>query len=842
MLLVLLAAGAGFAPAAAQAPPSRADADEAFVLLRHPPFVRAIVPALHVDGRFFLPLAGVLGHLQLEATYDANRGVVYGHYMDRARPFVASAPLGVATFDGRRIPLGSSDVIRDDDDLFVVPELFHRLFGWKLNLDPASLDVMVATADTLPAARRQLRGALRSARPPGGTMEHAPLRFDRERQRARIGHARYAAAMEASEALRFATASVALAGEIAGGDFHVTLDGTTATGAPAVLAAGGRWQYVIHPGGALLTQLRAGDLVAAGLNSTSFRGVQWTNAPAEPRTVAGAFPLRGATGPAWEIELYADDRLIAFTTADAAGEYEFTVPLTYGAALLELRFYSPAGAVVVQRRRLPLPAVFLPAGTTEYTAGLGMAADGGTRIGQLRLEHGVSRHVTAFGGYELRGPSAGVPLRAPYLGVSARARSTAFGSAEWVSGELVRLSGYALLPSNASAAVVATDFRRASVLNPRGAGRSVALQAAVPFRVAGVPAHTRGAWEHASLLAEGSSQRRELGLGFSAHGLNPALTYRQTLHEAGAGGYRTSKLLLSAQQIVRRTLAGASAVIDAESGRLRSWQAEAARLLPGQNRLALLVRHERVLGTSVQLRFQYSGRAAHAASAIRHAHSAVTVTQNVRGSVGYDPGRGAFEYSGLDWTGRSAVVFHTFVDYNGNGVPDEGEPRIAVDVLRFREAVPTRLTDDGVVVATNLQPYRRYSVDVVEARSPNPFFVPRDSAFSFVTDPNGFKQIFVPFLVTGVLEGRLHVEVPGGRTAGVPVHIRAADGRLVAEEMTYSDGSFYRLGLLPGDYTIGIAEPYLELTGWTAEPAAFSVRALPEGDTVNGVVIVARPR
>ncbi len=857
-LLPLLAALALAAvPAAGQAPPDRESADEAFVRLRHPPYVSAILTALHYEGRFFLPVAGVLTQLHLDATHDVARATVYGHYIERDRPYLISAGRGEASFGGRRIDLAGL-LFADAEDLYAAPEAFERLFGWQLRLDPSSLDAIVLTSDTLPLARRLRRAALRPGRLDPAVTPHAPLRYGRDRQMARAGSVRYVASADASEQARHAAGHLTVAGELLGGDAQLSLDAFTAAGALSRLDVSGRWQYVLDPGAPLLTQVRAGDLLAMGLQPAAFRGVQWTNAPAEPRRVAGVYPLRGTAGPDWEVELYSDNRLIAFTTADATGEYEFSVPLTYGAALLELRAYSPTGEILVQRRRLPLPAVFLPAGTTEYTVSAGTQAGTSSPLAQLRVEHGLTRYLTAFGGYEHRSVPGEPRVDAPYIGAAARASTTFFGSAEYVGRELMRLSASALLPTNASATVQLTDYHRTSPLNVRGAAHDLTVQASVPFRVGAAGAYTRGGWQRTGLEAGGRQERRELTAGFTAHGFSPSMTYRSTEQRSPAGEYRDVELVTAAQYAlwraptraspnVRRALSGmltaGRLAWDAERRQVRWWQMEAARTMRRDTRLSLLVHHDNLgAGTSVQLRFQYTGRSVHALSAVRQAGDMLAASQSVRGSVGYDPSRNAFEYSGLDWTGRAAAVFHPFVDSNGNGVPDPDEPRVEGDVLRFREAVATRRSADGTLIATDLQPYRRYSMEVVGERVPNPLWIPRDTAFSFVTDPNSFKQVFVPFVVAGVVEGRLRFEGPARHTAGVPVHIRDADGRLAARDRTYSDGSFYLLGLLPGDYVIEVPEEYQAGAGWSAEPAPFRIEARPDGDIVTDVVITARVR
>jgi hypothetical protein len=846
LLPAVLAASA----AQAQVTPTREAAEEALLLLRHPQ-VREVVPALWLDGQFFLPLATVLRALHVDATHDARLGTVRGYYLDANHTYLVSSASAVAVIDGRRVDIAGA-FIADTADLFVTTRVFRDVFGLQLTPDMQQLAVLVTTTDTLPLQRQYLREQMRRPETPHAVRPHAPLRYGRERQLFRVGHARYSALGEVSKGTDVASWDVAVAGEALGGDAWIAVDGAYRQGGRAIDRVHGRWQLVLDSS-AVVSQVRLGNLLSTGLAPRAFRGVQLTNAPPVPRLVAGEFPLSGVAGPFWEVELYYDNRLLAHATADAGGRYHFAVPLVYGAALLELRLYSPTGAVTIERRRLPMPAVFLPAGMKEYHVALGASDDGDDLLVQGRVEHGVSQHVTAFAGYE-RGERAGERLEAPYVGATVRANRTWLGSIEAAPGVLTRVAASALHPSNASVSLLVTDYAGPSLLNPDDAHHRSTLQALLPARLGGVPLFARTSAEHTTYDG-GSAARGEFSVGANLAGFSPAAAYRtERRHAAGGTSLRRDELVLSTLHfgnagrgvlggLLRNTMVRSAVGLDARAGAARWLQLELTRVVQRDNRLTVAIRDERDRGgTSLQLRYAYTGRQAHATSSIRHAAGATFVAQGVRGTIGYDAARRAVEYTGTDWTGRAAVAIHAFVDYNGNGVRDDDEPRIGVPVIRFPDAVSTRMTPDSVLLATDLQPYRRYSVRVLRDRVPNPLWIPRDTAFSLVTDPNGFKQVPVPFLVAGVVEGRLVLDGVTRPPGGVPIVIHAADGSIAAEETTFSDGTWYHLGLAPGDYTASIPTPHLDALKWDVAPARFTIRPSHGGDIVSDVVIRVRPQ
>ena len=55
------------------------------------------------------------------------------------------------------------------------------------------------------------------------------------------------------------------------------------------------------------------------------------------------------TEPDWIVELYVNNVLVDYTTADASGFYTFQVPLVYGNTIVKLKFYRALGRRKNQR-------------------------------------------------------------------------------------------------------------------------------------------------------------------------------------------------------------------------------------------------------------------------------------------------------------------------------------------------------------------------------------------------------------------------------------------------------------------------------------------------------------
>jgi len=63
------------------------------------------------------------------------------------------------------------------------------------------------------------------------------------------------------------------------------------------------------------------------------------NSPTTVRKATGSYSICDFTEPNWTVELYINNALVDYTTADASGLYGFSVPIIYGYNSLKLKFY-----------------------------------------------------------------------------------------------------------------------------------------------------------------------------------------------------------------------------------------------------------------------------------------------------------------------------------------------------------------------------------------------------------------------------------------------------------------------------------------------------------------------
>lgn len=115
----------------------------------------------------------------------------------------------------------------------------------------------------------------------------------------------------------------------------------------------------------------------------------------------------------------------------------------------------------------------------------------------------------------------------------------------------------------------------------------------------------------------------------------------------------------------------------------------------------------------------------------------------------------------------------------------------------------------------------------------SPLWVPGFELAAVVPSPNRLTMVDIPILRGVVLEGRVVSAATGSGLSGVRLQLRERRSGASRTITTFNDGSFYVLGITPGDYVLEVDPRVLETLGMTATPAGFVVQ--PGSDGVDPV-------
>jgi hypothetical protein len=843
--------------ASGQDPARREGIEEAPLTLLYRPYVRTIIAALQRDGAFYLPVRETLTQLHIDNQVDPRKNAATGYFIDQRRAYHVDFAARTARVGEKHYVLAPGSSITTELDVFILPSVLEQLFGLRIAVDARMLAVEITASEILPVAevfrRRERQARLTAA----SARTAAPLRYARDRRVLDGGVLQYLLAAESvdkSDVVRFHFDAGA---ELFGGDFQGSVFGSHGPNRRRDLQWDDwRWRYVFGQS-RYVSQMTVGQLSASGLVFDELQGVELTNQPLEPRSQVGTYGVDGVTEPNAEVELYLNDVLVDVARADQFGEYRFTVPLSYGTSVVRVQSYGAGGTVRREEHAVQLPFTFVPRGRADYVVTAGRSQKTRRPAAHGRIAIGLSQRITSAIGVDYRvSDSARRPLA--YGSISARPGSGYVVGVDVAPGALYRVATETFHRSRATVGAMVTRYRGDALLQPAGASDEWSLRGFAPLGGGATSAtlqvradhrRSRSGSRSSNLAVDARSQTGlvRLALGYSRTSANDSARLRSSLQQRGRLGLSSYiGRLLSGRRWLRGALLSGWQTYDLDGGMVRDVQVQLTAPLAVGRYFEASVTRDYVTRTSrVDLQLLLELASIRSATRAIQSHNERTLTQTLRGAVGYDSRSHVFVANDRSWAGHSGVTMRFFLDRDGDGTFDADEEPVRGATIRLHHPVTLEDVAIGVIRATDLAAYRRYSAVVDVSGVRNPLLMPKFREFAFETDPNRYKRIDVPFFVGGVLEGSVvrRIGTDDRPVAGLKLHLRSVSADIEADLVTFSDGTFYHMGVPPGRYVLQVDSTQLELLGTVAEPSVrtFEVRESASGDFIERLDFVLVP-
>ncbi len=824
------------------APPATAgDAEELVIELRAGRLASQTLLARTEGGLIYIPARALFELVEIRADIDST-----GHLAARREPQGIAIEVDFTRQSAKVgtdvIPQEAAPMFWRDGELYLGTPLIARLFDLRVDADFGELMVTLDPADDLPVGRRIARERARSARRAGESAA-LPDRLVVPRPEPIAGAGLdwglampdFTEPATATYDLRFGTGFI-------GGAFDLRHRGN-AGGARLNDPLTASWVRA-WPEGWLPRQLRLGWVASTGPHARALRGVAASTAPYSRPAAFGEAVVRGWLGPGWDVELYRNGELIDYVLTDPSGYYEFTSPVDYGSNPVEVRAFGPNGEVRELARSIPIAAARLPAGAIEAEASLG-ACDGPQCAGLANLDArcGFTENWTLRGGTDffLRDGSSSLLVH-PYTMVSGVVLDSWLVQADAVGGAVGALElGYEPSPD-----------LRASVRHEIFDTRIEAPILTTPGQLS----RTR-----VTGFYRPDPRRRALFLTFGAQHVRSENDAQSRISLGLSGQARNVRLSLEGRaerfasdwSQVNRRFVGVNASTALRARPLRflggiflrgqlEWELgrgalERAGLVLGKNagplsRLELNASWSHSAGTSVSLGISAIRPGVRStAQVVRGPRGGVTATAFAEGAVLWNDAARRVEVAAHRSIGRGGVSGLVFLDDNANGWRDPGEEVLPdVRVLVAWQAVKTDPT--GRYTVWDLGPFEDAEVTIDPESLPSPLLVPTVALACVTVEPNGFREVNLPIVNGAEAAGLVTREGTSG-VAGVGglrvILTHLGTGRR-HEAMTFHDGTFYVLGLLPGDYSVALPADVLAALRLEMEGPAvrFTVPADPD--------------
>jgi hypothetical protein len=848
---------------------------EVLLTFNHPAIGQVYVTAAIFGETPYLPVGEVLSLVEIPAELVPETRGLQGAYPGPKDFWQVNPVQYRLTIKGELRDLKDDDFYLGELDLFLHPQLYKDLFGLDFMMNLEALTLSLKSDSPLPVEEKKRREQLRSRLLSPDAREGqaaAPMRYPRHRSLLKMGMIDYNLNQNFTNVGNSTQGFLNVGLEALGGDMtgRVLFNRSSTTTSPTVDVQGLRWRYVL-PGATepeknvALTAVSVGDIFTTGQSQLgSIVGVSMTNDPIAPRRELDFFVIDGYTEADSEVEMLMGGQLVDFMRADEVGYFRFNAPINFGTLRLTLRIYTPQGKVIIEDRQLQIPFTFLPKGFVTYNVQAGLpripSGLGNNLVGHADVAYGVSNALTVRAGSDLTSITEGASPYS-YLGLSARVFQQYLVNLDLVPNRHAETNGSVFFANNTSITARYKEYFRDSILNPRNNQRDFGLNYFMPFQIGGkfVGVRLGGTRQESakqirnSLQADLNTQLGRMVARVNFRGnLDEYLPTETEVGFSSFSGTMTGSLTYTLSRspgvpvYVRGMFVRAQALYDPQLQRIRNMSFLLSQTLFKRGRLTLGYDRDVVRGEGqFQLGFLYDFNFFRTASQLQQSENEFSFQQSFSGSLAYDP-IGNIIPNNRDQVNRSGVAVKLFIDSNDNGVHDEGEEIVPAKAAKLDRSATAVMGSDGIVRYSQLQSYWTYRLEVDVNALPDPTLAPKEAALSFEADPNHYKMIEIPLYRTGTMEGTVFTESRSGAKVGqggLRVLLTDANGKTETLR-TFTDGSFYSFGLIPGKYTLRPDPKQLDYIEKASDPGMlkFEIKALADGDYVSGLDFVLKDK
>lgn len=836
---------------------------EVYLSFRHRGVINTVIVSYYKDDTFFLPINELFELFQIDATVSGL--ITTGKFAQEQTLYSINLESKVISFGDTRRTLTDNDFIINDFDNYLTSETFEEVFGLRFIVDINNLAVDLETTKELPSVESAIRNSRRRlANQNRNENLYHPLKTGRERTLLNGGFVDYSLSSFVGNEENNYSVNTSLGLQLAGGELKGDINGFYSEEFSDFRSDNLSWRYVIG-NTPIITDVTLGQSTLDGVLQTPYSGIRITNEPIEPRRFFSEFEVKGFAFPQSEVELYLNNALIDFQKTDDSGQYRFLAPQYYGSSLLNVKIYGSTGQIIERSSRVRVPFNFLPKGKFNYylNAGtldnpvIGSTEKSTTVQGNASL--GLSHWLTTKVGLEYYEHISTDNLPTLTSTISARILSNYILSLEGVSKGYYRSTLNAIYPNSSSISIDYTNYTtNTGIYN--GSGNSSQLIASVfyPISLFKLPVYTRAS-SFTRLRGTSTFTTLRLDLNTRIKKFNLRLGYSDRLIDSfdftspsnasiveSSASYTLSRGT-NIPKLLRGSFFRAQMRYYPSLGQFESSEFLFSRNIFQRGRFQLAFgRNFSTESNTLRFSFIIDFNRIRSNTTVAMVRNSFTTTQNFRGSVGYDSNYNNFLFTSRDQVGRSGSAVKLFVDNNSNDRIDEDDDLIPGGALKIGRNGTSSIEKNGVLYYTQMLPYYQYDMEMNTGSIVNPMLVPSVDKFSIIADPNTFKKIEIPFYMSGIIDGIVEKVYSNGRIGGIgglKLILSSVDKDYSTEIRTFSDGSFYQYEVPPGNYEVYIDQGQLEILESKSFPEKieFEVKAIPEGDFVEGLGFTLRP-
>jgi hypothetical protein len=800
---------------------------------------------VNYSGKFLLPFGEIFDQLVINYTFDRQKNIIRGFYINEENTYELNFDsLNFKSVD-KEFKFSVNDFIIKDFEYYLTADLFYKAFNLSFSVDINNLALNLATTDVLPIYSKYLREQKYNYISTEKMLETYPLLFPREKSYFRGAFADYSLSSTYSRNnFPFYSYNLGVGTEILGGDFQALTNGYTAGNQVSNSEFDYRWRYGLERNN-YLTQVSFGNLIGSGINPQTYEGIMLSNQPLEVRESFAKFLISEQTKPGSTIELYINNQLVNYTRTDAAGIFNFWIPLTYGSSFVKLKIYEPTGETKIIDRYYQTPYTLNPPEEFNYTVNLGKIEQKKTNYFQASGVYGFNDWISNLIGVEyLNDKLLDKPVF--FNSLTARLGSGYLLNILTAPNAFYQLSASAVYPSLTSINLSYKNYAANFLYNPANIKNEFSSNLNLPIYLDYSPLNIQMSGVYQSFNYSSDLYDLRFSSSKNFENFTPTLLYsfRQFSNQItvfrqsylSTGLIYTTGSLPASLSFIKALSANSGINYNITNRKIESFFLSAASNI--SNNIRVQLDFER------NVNFNISNTRLHAFIELPFTKAYSTIgkdyyTTNLQGSLLFNDFTNQINFFNREQIGRSAALFRMFVDENGNAIFDEGEAPIRGSKVNIQSFSSNLTIIDNEAQVRDLNPFTTYKVEVDESSFDNPLVTAKNKFFSFEAGPNYIKNIDIPFYISNEVSGNVNKIIDSAKSpvAGIKVYIEGIDNDQKLIINTFSDGSFYHYGLRPGTFKAYLDKEQLNRINSNSDPTelVFHIHSSSEGISIGNL-------
>ena len=797
------------------------------------------ITAIYKNDQIYLPVSQMFQCLKINQKTSEFNDTISGFFLDENNKYIISQPGHSIFINDKLIILSSEELLNlETTSLALRLDQYGKLFGLNCSFNFSSLTVELKTSHELPIIKElrleQMRKNISRLR---GEIT-VDTTYKRKYHVFRGGMADWSIySTQVSGGTTETRVMLGLGAEVLGGETNIELNYSTKNHFDKRQQQY-HWRWANNDT-KIVKQVILGKINSKSISSiySPLIGGVITNTPTTFRRSFGSYTITDFTEPGWTVELYINNVVVDFITADAKGFYKFDIPLVYGSSNVKLKFYGPWGEERQKEQIINVPYNFLPKGEFQYTlAGAVLQDSTHSYFSRAETNFGINRHLTIGGGFEYLSSIKSAPS-IPFVTASAQVLSNILLNGEYAYGVRAKALVSYSLPNNFVLDIDYTKYEQEQKAISFNYLEERKVRVSIPVNIKKFTAYTRLSYAQ-NILKETNYSTAEATLSTFVKGVSANFTgnanwikdHDPYIYGNLGLGFRFFRTLAFRPQVQ----------YDFTNKDLIFTKVELENSFSPKCNLSMVWENNvRSNINSVELIFRYDFSFAATSFSTRYSKNHVITAQSARGSFAFGSGNGRIIADQRTQVGRAGLTVIPYLDINNNNHRDDDEPITAGLNIRINGGRILPDSKDSIIRIMDLEPFASYMLEFSDTQFDNIAWQIKDKTISILMDPNQFKLLEVPVKVLGEINGMVYMKTGKNlRAQGrIQVNIYDQDGNFVAKTASESDGYFNYLGLEPGSYYAEVDSMQLRRLKVVSMPKRkdFEILASINGDIIDNI-------